>query len=90
MLSSVEQAFVGRELIRVPLKTPAWEARSTPACIKRLTGNENSASEIKILSNKKPQEIDAQETGRLYELKKKKTKENIRVRIFRQSIIYLL
>ena len=81
MLSSVEQAFVGRELIRVPLKTPAWEARSTPACIKRLTRNENSASEIKILSNKKPEEIDAQETGRLYELKKKKTKENIRVRI---------
>ena len=30
-----------------------------------------SASEIKILSNKKPEEIDAQETGRLYELKKK-------------------
>ena len=26
MLSSVEQAFVGREEIRVPLKTPAWEA----------------------------------------------------------------
>ena len=75
MLSSVEQAFVGRELIRVPLKTPAWEARSTPACIKRLTGNENSASEIKILSNKKPQEIDAQETGRLYELKKKRRKK---------------
>ena len=29
MLSSVEQAFVGREEIRAPLKTPAWEARST-------------------------------------------------------------
>ena len=26
MLSSVEQAFVGREKIRAPLKTPAWEA----------------------------------------------------------------
>ena len=26
MLFSVEQAFVGREEIRVPLKTPAWEA----------------------------------------------------------------
>ena len=25
MLSSVEQAFVGREEIRAPLKTPAWE-----------------------------------------------------------------
>ena len=28
MLFSVEQAFVGREEIRAPLKTPAWEARS--------------------------------------------------------------
>ena len=27
MLSSVEQAFVGREEIRAPLKTPEWEAR---------------------------------------------------------------
>ena len=27
MLSSVEQAFVGREEIRVSLKTPAWEAK---------------------------------------------------------------
>ena len=27
MLSSVEQAFVGREEIRAPLKTPAWEAK---------------------------------------------------------------
>ena len=26
MLSSVEQAFVGRDERRVPLKTPAWEA----------------------------------------------------------------
>ena len=26
MLSSVEQAFVGREEIRASLKTPAWEA----------------------------------------------------------------
>ena len=25
MLFSVEQAFVGREEIRAPLKTPAWE-----------------------------------------------------------------
>ena len=29
MLFSVEQAVVGREEIRAPLKTPAWEARST-------------------------------------------------------------
>ena len=28
MLFSVEQAFVGREEIRAPLKTAAWEARS--------------------------------------------------------------
>ena len=27
MLSSVEQAFVGREEIRAPVKTPAWEAK---------------------------------------------------------------
>ena len=26
MLSSVEQAFVGREEIQAPLKMPAWEA----------------------------------------------------------------
>ena len=26
MLSSVEQAFVGRDEKRAPLKTPAWEA----------------------------------------------------------------
>ena len=28
MLSSVEQAFVGRDEKRAPLKTPAWEARA--------------------------------------------------------------
>ena len=27
MLSSVEQAFVGRDEKRAPLKRPAWEAR---------------------------------------------------------------
>ena len=27
MLPSVEQAFVGRDEKRAPLKTPAWEAR---------------------------------------------------------------
>ena len=31
MLFSVEQAFVGREEIRAPLKTPAWEANSQTA-----------------------------------------------------------
>ena len=30
MLFSVEQAFVGREEIRAPLKTPAWEASGAP------------------------------------------------------------
>ena len=30
MLFSVEQAFVGREEIRAPLKTPAWEATAEP------------------------------------------------------------
>ena len=30
MLFSVEQAFVGREEIRAPLKTPAWEATVYP------------------------------------------------------------
>ena len=29
MLSSVEQVFVGREEIRAPLKTPAWEGEAT-------------------------------------------------------------
>ena len=28
MLFSVEQAFVGRDERRAPLKTPAWEARA--------------------------------------------------------------
>ena len=31
MLSSVEQAFVGREEIRAALKTPAWEASGSVA-----------------------------------------------------------
>ena len=33
MLSSVEQAFVGRDEKRAPLKTPAWEARHKAARI---------------------------------------------------------
>ena len=38
MLFSVEQAFVGREEIRAPLKTPAWEARGPPPpCKQALT-----------------------------------------------------
>ena len=31
MLFSVEQAFVGRDERRAPLKTPVWEARTEPA-----------------------------------------------------------
>ena len=31
MLSSVEQAFVGRDEKRVPIKTSAWEAMKTRA-----------------------------------------------------------
>ena len=31
MLSSVEQAFVGRDEKRAPLKTPAWEANDVKA-----------------------------------------------------------
>ena len=34
MLSSVEQAFVGRDEIRAPLKTPAWEARPNGSVLK--------------------------------------------------------
>ena len=34
MLSSVEQVFVGREEIRAPLKTPAWEARGVVGRLK--------------------------------------------------------
>ena len=34
MLFSVEQAFVGREEIRAPLKRPAWEATKRPVSTK--------------------------------------------------------
>ena len=54
---------------------------------KTLDWNVNSASEIKILLNQKPQEIDAQGTDRIYKLKK--TEENVRVRIL-QSILHSL
>ena len=33
MLFSVEQAFVGRDEERAPLKTPAWEAIKMLACV---------------------------------------------------------
>ena len=34
MLFSVEQAFVGKEEIRAPLKTPAWEANHLETVLK--------------------------------------------------------
>ena len=34
MLFSGEQAFVGRDEKRAPLKTPAWEARNTTGTCK--------------------------------------------------------
>ena len=36
MLFSVEQAFVGREEIRAPLKTPAWEASVKTVKVERI------------------------------------------------------
>ena len=35
MLSSVEQAFVGKDEKRAPLKTPAWEATKKVAVVER-------------------------------------------------------
>ena len=49
MLFSVEQAFVGREEIRAPLKTPAWEATVFPACSSWLNFCLRGQFEIKIL-----------------------------------------
>ena len=46
MLSSVEQAFVGREEIRAPLKTPAWEARLLAAVPERNKIRTARAAEI--------------------------------------------
>ena len=36
MLSSVEQAFVGRDEIRAPLETPAWEGGGGWWCRKKI------------------------------------------------------
>ena len=36
MLSSVEQAFVGRDEKRAPLKTPAWEATTKCNCSSKI------------------------------------------------------
>ena len=38
MLFPVEQAFVGRDEKRAPLKTPAWEANSLPPYPQRVYG----------------------------------------------------
>ena len=46
MLFSVEQAFVGREEIRAPLKTPAWEA--TKRSENKKSGSLGSAGEIDV------------------------------------------
>ena len=45
MLSSVEQACVGREEIRAPLKTPAWEATPNSVCVK---GSNCAKSEVRV------------------------------------------
>ena len=39
MLFSVEQAFVGRDEIQAPLKTPAWEASGMDECLRVLKGS---------------------------------------------------
>ena len=47
MLFSVEQAFVGREEIRAPLKTPAWEATILLAAYSLKTQSKKSTSRLK-------------------------------------------
>ena len=42
MLSSVEQAFVGRDDKRAPLETPAWEAKGLPEVVKTVECRFNS------------------------------------------------
>lgn len=37
MLFSVELAFVGRDEIRAPLKTIAWEAGSVAVCVQQFS-----------------------------------------------------
>ena len=49
MLFSVEQAFVVRDERRAPVKTPAWEARSTRV----LSKIEPSAFITKLLARRK-------------------------------------
>ena len=44
MLFSVEQAFVGRDEKRAPLKTPAWEARLFKAGWSRLRNSHYGGS----------------------------------------------
>ena len=54
MLSSVEQAFVGREEIRAPLKTPAWEATSSPEGVLRISSDRDDQMGAKIKTQKNP------------------------------------
>ena len=53
MLSSVEQAFVGRDEKRAPLKTPAWEAMAQHVLLSYelwlLLGGLLSTQEAKVL-----------------------------------------
>ena len=49
---------------------PTQKHRMDQLLHKHLIGNVNSASKIKILSNLKPRETDAQKAERLYELRK--------------------
>ena len=54
MLSSVEQAFVGRDEKRAPLKTPAWEATTIEVINKKKKNSEflqNPCKEI-LVKNK--------------------------------------
>ena len=45
MLFSVEQAFVGRDEIQAPLKTPAWEASGMDEC-QREASEEGSTATV--------------------------------------------
>ena len=49
MLSSVEQAFMGRDEKRAPLKTPAWEAMHKPEHSKNRLGHQVSRKLVKVL-----------------------------------------
>ena len=52
MLFSFEQAFVGRDEIRAPLKTPAWEARVDLVLIQTGSGKSLEILDLKICTNR--------------------------------------